>query len=56
MKTFTINSVNLYDIGTKELEIVNPFDQDVEFVIKIENIPFQEETKRKKKKSKKKSP
>jgi hypothetical protein len=38
MRTFTISNVNLYEIGNSEITVSNPFDKDVDFKIKIENV------------------
>ena len=34
-----VNDVRLYDVATRYLTIQNPFDQDVEFEIKLEHLP-----------------
>ena len=33
-----VNGVNLYEMSTVEIPINNPFEQDAEFIIKIEHI------------------
>lgn len=42
MKTLTISNINLYELGQREIEVVNPFDKDVDFKIAIECIPYEE--------------
>ncbi len=41
MKTFTINNVALYETGNTEITVVNPFDKDVDFKVKLDNIFIQ---------------
>lgn len=40
MRTFTISNVCLYETGNSEISINNPFDKDVDFKIKIENMAY----------------
>jgi len=42
MKTLTINNVNLYELGTREIEVINPFDKDVDFKIQIQCLPYED--------------
>jgi hypothetical protein len=46
MKTLSINNINLYELGTREIEVANPFDKDVDFKIRIECIPYEDESKK----------
>ena len=48
-----VKGVKLYELGTIEVNIVNPFDTDVDFNIKIENIEIIPELSLKKPKKKK---
>merc|ERR1712226_99790 len=48
-----VKGVKLYELGTIEVNIVNPFDTDVDFNIKIENIEIIPELSIKKPKKKK---
>lgn len=42
MRTFTVSNVGLYEIGNSEITVANPFDKDVDFKIRIENVPCPE--------------
>ena len=53
MRNLTIRNMNLYEMGTTEIEINNPFDKDVDFKIIVENVPYKELKKQNKKKTKK---
>jgi hypothetical protein len=39
MKVFTITNVSLYDTGVTEVVVVNPFPKDVEFKVRLDNVP-----------------
>lgn len=49
MKTFTISNVNLYEMSSSDITVVNPFDKDVTFKVVIENLESVKEVKNKSK-------
>ena len=38
IKTFNITNVSLYETGNTEIVVVNPFDKDADFRVRLENV------------------